>query len=659
MRAVKCLILAGCFALGLAGMAQKQDWLPVTPQDWQIKEVPGDPGASAIQLYYAEHIDDPRNMQFVYHRIKILSEKALQPGGPADVEILVPPDSSVSDLKARTLHSDGTIVDFTGKPFEKVVVKGRGIKFLAKTFTFPEVTLGSILEYKYVLNTPANRIFIFSEWSVQHDLFTVKENLTMTPYLEGLEGFMAGYQVSMVSTNLSKDMKLTKKNPGWELNAQNLPAFQAESYMPPENNYKPEVRFFYIKYQPDSDDKYWRELSKALYEETEHFIGNHGEVKAAALAAIGAETTPEGKLRKLYDRAQQIRNLSFERERSEEEKKKEALKENENVVDVLGRGYGGHNEINRLYVAMARAAGFEASILAASDRKEGFFAKSLLSRSQVEKEIVVVKVDGADLYLDPGTKFCPFKLLPWAQTSTQALKLDKKGGDLILVPPATQDKAVVRRSVNALLDPAGLLKGQITIQYQGGEALERRLTALKTDDAGRKKMLEDELKEWLLSGAIVKLTDEQGWESSEEPLIATFDVEVPGYASVAGKRLLIPSYLFQTRQINTFKQSQRRFPVYFPYAFSEIDQVAIVIPAGYSAESVPQQQDAGLPYARYQIRSQMAASQLVTQRNLLFNGIFFPLERYPELRGFFNKVQSGDEQQAVMQGGSANAQKNN
>lgn len=657
MRVLKCLILSGCVAVSLAARAQRQDWLPVTPQDWQIKEVPGDPGASAIQLYYAQHIVDPEFMQFVYHRIKVLSEKGLQPGGPADVEILLPPDSSVGELKARTLHPDGTIVEFTGKPFEKVVVKGRGIKFLAKTFTFPEVTVGSILEYKYVLHTLINSIYD-SEWTVQHQLFTVKENLTMTPYLDGLAGFDQGYEISMVSSNISKDMKLTKKGHGWELNAQNLPAFHGESYMPPESNYKPEVWFFYIQYLPDNDDQYWTALGRALYEDMEHFVGNHGEIREAALAAAGTETIPEGKLRKIYDRVQQIRNLSFERERTEEEKKKEALKDNENVVDVFGRGYGYHNEINRLFLAMARAAGFEVNMVAASDRKEGFFFKGLLTRSQVANEIAVVKMNGVDLYLDPGTRFCPFGLLPWAQTSTQALKLAKQGGDLIVVPPATQDKAVVERSVNASLGSAGELKGQIKIQYQGGEALERRLTALETDDAGRKKMLEDELKESLPSGATVKLIEAQGWESSQDPLTASFDFEIPAYASLAGKRLLIPAYLFQTRQIATFKQSQRRFPVYFPYAFAELDRIAILIPDGYSAESVPQQQDAGLPYARYQIHSQMSASQLVTQRSLLFNGIFFPLERYPELRGFFNKVEAGDEQQAVVQGGSRNAQKN-
>jgi len=169
-------------------------------------------------------------------------------------------------------------------------------------------------------------------------------------------------------------------------------------------------------------------------------------------------------------------------------------------------------------------------------------------------------------------------------------------------------------------------------------------------------MLEDELKPWLPNGTIVKLASAGKWDASDEPLRATFSIQVPSYASLAGKRLLVPAYLFQARQMTTFKESQRRFPVYFPFAFSEIDKVAINVPEGYSAESIPQAQDARLPYAHYQVQSQLNGSQLVTQRALLFNGIFFPVERYSELRGFFGKVQNGDEQQIVMQGATVHAQ---
>src|SRR5260221_173684 len=41
-------------ALSVFSSAQNVDWLPITPQDLNIRQVPGAPGAAAIQLYYAD-----------------------------------------------------------------------------------------------------------------------------------------------------------------------------------------------------------------------------------------------------------------------------------------------------------------------------------------------------------------------------------------------------------------------------------------------------------------------------------------------------------------------------------------------------------------------------------------------------------------------------
>jgi hypothetical protein len=136
-------------------------------------------------------------------------------------------------------------------------------------------------------------------------------------------------------------------------------------------------------------------------------------------------------------------------------------------------------------------------------------------------------------------------------------------------------------------------------------------------------------------------------------------VELPSYASAAGKRLLVPAYVFQARQMDAFKHVDRKFPVYFPYAFGEVDKVSITIPAGYTLENTPQEQTARLGYAGYQNLAQYDGKELITQRILQVNGIFFRLEQYPEMKDFFGKVQAGDEQQAVLTGGSVNAQKNN
>lgn len=651
----KILVPTLYFLSSLLCYGQKEDWLPITRQDMEMKQVPDSPGADAIQLYYADFINDQEQTEFFYRRIKILNEKGNR---HADVEIVIPSDTSVSALKARTIHPDGKIIEFTEKPFQKTVVKSRGVKVLAKTFTMPEVTVGSIIEYKYKLDTQG--IFLDNSWIIQHDLYTVKESFRMKPYSGRLEGFEHGYQVAATYSHMPGNInKPVQKSGGFELDIENMPAFQAEGYMPPEENYKPQMRFFYVAPNASTTEKFWQEADRDWNDAVERFIGNHREISQAAAEAIGNETDPEQKLRKLYARARQIRNLSYERERNEQEQKKEHLKDNQNAADVLMRGTGFKSQITRLFVAMARSAGFEASIVRVGNRKERFFDKNVLSRRQLDAEIAVVNVAGKDVYLDPGTRFCPYGHLRWMYTSANGLKLDKKGGSFVTAPTAPYDQAMTRRIADVILAPDGTLSGSVTVKFEGGEALEHRLDALDSDDAARKKELEDELRGWLAPGANINLKKVEGWDSPDQPLIATFDVAVPSYASAAGKRLLVPAYLFQSKQFDAFKHGDRQFPVYFPYAFGEVDRVNIAIPAGYTLESVPQQQMASLGYAGYQNLVQFDGKLIVTQRILQVNAVFIPKDLYSGTKDFFSKVQAGDELQTVLKGGTTNAQNSN
>jgi hypothetical protein len=637
------LLLPIIFLCALPAFAQKEDWLPITPQDLRINAAPGLAGASAIQLYYADYIDDQEQTEFFYRRIKVLNEKGTS---YADVEIPVPPECSVSGLKARTIHPDGQVIEFTGKPFQKILLKQRGLKVIALTFTMPAVEVSSIIEYKYKINLPG--VYLDNSWTIQHELYTVKERFRMKPFGGELEGFEKGHQVAALALRMPGNRKPRQSDSGYDLELENMPPFQAEGYMPPEEDYKPQIRFFYGGTEIASPEKFWQEAGRQWYAESESFIGKSREIAEEAARVLGSETDPIQKLRKLYARAQEIRNLSYERERTEQEEKNENLKLNQNAADVLARGYGNREDVNRFFVALARAAGFNTYVLRDSDRQERFFNRSVLSKHQLEWEIALVTIDGQNYFLDPGTRFCPFGFVRWMHTSTLALKLEKNGGSFIKVPAAGSDKATIRRSADMTLDAEGSLKGTITARFEGGEALERRLDALNADELGRRESLESEAQDWLPSGAKIHLISVEGWQASETPLIATFAVELPSYAVVAGKRLLAPAYLFQSKEMDSFQRAERSYPVYFPYAFGEVDTVSIKVPAGETIESIPAQQSSSLSYATYVNYTEFDGAQLVTHRVLEMNGIFFRVETYPELRDFFLKVQSGDEQRAVL-----------
>jgi len=642
----RILIPAVLLFCALPCLAQTEDWLRITQQDLRLNAVPGIPGARAIQLYYADYIDDQEHTEFFYRRIKVLNDKGMS---FADVEIPVPPECSVSGLKARTVHPDGRIVEYTGKPYQKILLKQRGFKVVALTFTMPDVAVNSIIEYKYKIDLPG--VYLDNSWTIQHELYTVKESFRMRPFGGELEGFEKGHQVAALTSRMPGNVKPRQRAGGYELELANMPPFESEGFMPPEEDYKPQIRFVYGGTEISTPEKFWEKAGRQWYAEAEHFIGRHREIAEEAARVVGGESDPIKKLRKLYARAQEIRNLSYERERTEQEEKKENLRPNQNAADVLAHGYGDRDDVGRFFVALARAAGLDASILRTSDRSARFFDRGLLSTRQLDSEIALVTDSGQNYFLDPGTRFSPFGFVRWMHTSTLALKLEKDGGTFIRVPAAGYEKAMIRRSAEMALDSAGALKGTITVRFETGEALERRLDALATDEAGRREELEREAREWMPSGATLRLVKVEGWQESEGPLIATFAVELPSYAVVAGKRLVTPAYLFQSREMEAFQHTQRKYPIYFPYAFGEADSVAIKVPAGETMESIPPEQTSSFSYATYVNSTEFDGKQLVTHRVLQVNGIFFRVETYPEVRGFFLKVQSADEQRAVLRNG--------
>lgn len=653
MRSVRLFVFAVLsFAVSLSSAQKLEDWLPVTPQDWEIKDAPGNPGAPAIQLYYSYYKDDNEEFFSVYRRIKILQETARRKYG--DVEIEVEPGSSLKELAARTLHPDGTITEFTGKPFEKTIIKRRGVKVTAKTFTMPDVTVGSIVEYKYIVRLPLGWVKTISTWEIQSELYTVKAVFRFRAYQSFVEvptewsstSNIRHSQVAYAYLN-QLDARIPEKKKGnlMEFQVEGIPAFKAEEYMPPEDDFKPLVMFYYGGHEIASPDKYWAEIGKDSAQSTEKFIGSSGEIHDLAAKVIGSETDPEKKLRKLYARAQQIRNVSFERERTQEEMKKEKIKAPANVAEVVNRGYGTSYDINCLFAALARAAGFEANVLFVSDRRQRSFNKLVLSVEQIDSSAVMVSVNGSDLLLAPGTRFCPFGLLAWEHSAATALKCSKSGADFITT--ASPKNSSAKRTARMSLTADGMLKGEITVELNGEDALERRLSALKTDEAGRSKDFEDEVRAWLPDGAIVRLKDAQGWDATEEPLIVRFDIEVAHFASGAGKRLIAPAFLFPTFKKDMFVHEGRVYPIVFPYPFTENDEVDIKLPEGYFLEAPPYRRKAGLSYAGYEISSSLQDNQLITRRSFHVDGLTFPPEKYDELKNFFGIVQAGDGGQAV------------
>ena len=111
------------------------------------------------------------------------------------------------------------------------------------------------------------------------------------------------------------------------MDVSNLPAFQTEDFMPPANELKARVDFIYQHELFETDpDKFWKKVGKKRNGQLETFVGKRKAMEEAVAQIVSPNDSPDVKLRKIYDRVQQIRNKSYELRKTEQEEKRDKEK---------------------------------------------------------------------------------------------------------------------------------------------------------------------------------------------------------------------------------------------------------------------------------------------------------------------------------------------
>jgi hypothetical protein len=626
----------------LTSPAWCEDWLPVTPEELQLTREPKAPGATAIYLYRQVDRDDSVPDVSVYVRLKVLTEEGRK---YADVEIpFMKGYEYIHGIEARTIRSDGSIVRFDGTVYEKPVESMRSAKLMAKTFTMPEVQPGSIIEYRYVHREQEGFVFN-SHWILSQELFTrhAKFSLAPYPYYTLQWSWPRGLPEGTANPEKTRGGRI-------RLETHDVPAFVSEELMPPENELKYRVDFIYLSDEHVDKDPaaFWKRYAKEAFSTNRKFVNEPKAMERALAQIVQASDPPETKLRKIYARVQQIRNVSFERSKSEQEQKREKQRPAHSVEDVWNRGSGDAFEVTYLFQALARAAGFRADLAQVSTRDQYFFSPRLMNPGQLNSNLVIVNLDGKDLYLDPGVPFTPFGLLPWNETGVHALRLDEQGGTWVNTPLPAPSASRIERKALLKLERNGTVSGKVTVRFTGLEALWRRLEERNEDDADRKQFLENQLKYSVPSGIEVTLTNQPDWNGSDEPLTAEYALKVPGWAAAAGQRQLLKVGLFCKEEDRTFERPVRTQPVYFNFPYQHADDVSIELPSGTRVGSLPKSQKLDFKLYSYGLTAENRDSTLHLTRDISLNMLIVDAKYYGQLYDFFQSVRSADEEQVVI-----------
>jgi hypothetical protein len=636
--------LLGLVRFGTRSVGAADEWLPISQEELSMTGDPAAPGAPAIILYHQVDRDDSEVRtphEYNYVRTKVFTEEGRK---YADVDIpFIKDQYAIHNIRARTVHPDGSITNFDGKVYEKEIVKGRDLKYLAKTFTLSDVQPGSIIEYHYMIDFAEYYVFS-SHWVLSEDLFTKKAKFTLKPFAEWALQWTWPNGLPEGTKPPASEGKIIK------MDAQNIPAFLTEEDMPPEEAMKFRVDFIYSEDGFEKEpDKFWKKRGKKLNDGVENFIGKRKAMEQALSQIVAPGDSPESKAQKIYARVQQLRNTSYEAEKTEQEQKRE--KEIGSVEDLWKRGYGDGKQLTWLYLALARAAGLDASAVYTSARSETFFNPSIMRSQDLNANVVLLKLNGKDVYADPGAKYTPFGLLPWQETGVKGLKLDKDGGSWVTTTLPESNESQITRKADLRLTQDGSLEGKLTVTYSGLEALRRRVAQSNEDDTNKKKFLEDEVRAAIPVGIDLELTNKPDWKSSSPTLVAEFDLKVPGWVSGAGRRALLPVGLFGGQEKHMCEHANRVHPLYFSYPSQKNDDITIDLPLGWTVSSLPNANDTDIKAVAYLMKAEDKKGALHLERRLRSDLITLPQKNYSTLRSFYQMVRTSDEQQIVLQPG--------
>jgi hypothetical protein len=663
------------------------DWPPLKPEDLSMKSIPQQAGAAAVILQREQTDDNMNNLITVYERIKILTDAGRQ---YAIIELPADRAFSISLLMGRTVHADGSIVAFDGKAVDKTITKPDLTQAVVKVFALPDVEAGSVIDFRYTLRYLDFRVFP-PEWDVQTGLFQRSAYFKFIP-LQNRGG-----------VNVTLDHNQTARGIAWapflgngaqpemhnlpantfatvhdvltwvDLTMTDVPPLVEEPDMPPASALRWRVYFYYQATLKAED--YWKDQGKFWNKDIENFVGKNKTGADTLAKIVSPADSPEQKVHKIYDlvaglkhegdlskRAQQGYALEYRSPEcimqsgisgvaisdaagcvQSQDKPVEQKMPTVGADDILSRG-GDHNELNRLFVAMIRAAGIPASLIWVPDRSRRVFMQQYLSTEQLDGEIAIVQLNGKDVFLDPGSRFCPYGIVDWRYTSAMGLRQNPNGVEFGETPALDYKQSLITRKADLALDSDGKLSGEVGLLLKGVPAMVLRQAAEKADPARRKELLEGELKALTRSKSEIELTNSPEWANSESPLIAQFHVKT--LLPVAEDRQsLLAEHLFQSGGEAHFPANERSNAVDFHFPWQEADEVHVKLAAGTEAGNLSPDDSVAIAYARYRVQQKLEApNRIYTRRDFIMGeGLVLPA-KYPEMKQFFDRVKVDDDQ---------------
>ena len=585
------LTLMGCYCFIVSGQNTTSEFGKLNAFERSFVSYDKDTTANAVVLF--EKGND--HFEVVNNRIQVIKKyhikiKILDSEGYDQATISIPyykgdqAHEKVQRIKAVTHNGEVKHWVQEAKIFNKDVNK----YWSERTFTFPAVEEGSIIEYQYELLSPF--FFNLTGWTFQSEIPKV-----YSEYYAEIPGNYT-YNRSLVGAlKLDVNESSLKKRcfflPGTASDAdcevvryaiKDIPAFkEEEEYMLAASNYISKIEFEMSEHQSvrggvKKFTKSWKDVDREF--KADRDIGRQLSKKSffekSAPAELFTEMDTLTKAKKVYDFIQS--HFSWN--------KKFSIHNDSRVKSAFENQVGSVGEINLSLVNLLNASGLKADIVLMSTRKNGLPKKSHPVMSDFNYLIAKIDIDGTSYLLDATDKEMPFGILPYRCLNYYGRVMDfKKGSYWINILPEKDNSRTMRGRINIDRENQ-LITGEFNSIETGYYAISKYKVLEKVTEDSYLSEIEESLSD---SEEVSVAEYSQNEKNSDEKKISErFKFEWEG--SFDSDILYINPFMVRYFKNNPFVLEERNYPIDFGHPRKFKYQVAIQIPEGYKVASLPE-----------------------------------------------------------------------
>ncbi len=621
---------------------------------------PKAPNAAAVYLYLEKTVNDREHLHSTYAVIKVLTA-----GGKKWANVELPYDhsyASINSIQGRTIEPDGKVVRFRGKPYNKLIVKSGKLKVMAKVFTLPDVKVGCILEYRYILDYGNNTISS-PQWYIQRRLFVHKAHYHFVPSkhyrdytFTDAQGHKNLADHLLFSGVLPKGVKVKSELSGFDLVVKNVPALVKEKDEIPMDSVSERLLFYYSPFQ--NAQAYWQYEGKKWSQAVDHFAADSPVLEAAVKKIVSPGASQQQKALKIYEAVMKLDNTSFSRQHSAAENRAEGIR-TRNATDIWEARQGTADEITGLFVAMARAAGLTAYEMRVADRDQTLFERDFLDWDQLDDDIAIVTINGKEVYLDPGERFEDFGKLPWFHCLTYGVRQTAQGTEITHTPGESYKWNEADRVANLTLASNGKISGSVRVIYSGDFSLRLRHEALEQGVAKLKQDVQTYWQDLMPAGVHVTVDHFLGLRAADQEMMEILKVSGT-LGTRAGKMRIIPGDILEAGQKPLFTAPKRLIPIDLGPAHLVNDSVTMHLPPNYTVQGVPKNASLQyLPNTAYRSSYKVSGHTYTYARTAVVAISEYPTKDYPQLKKYFQQVSQADKQPLVFKVGKVVAKAGN